>query len=36
LGDATIVSNVEIRWPSGKIQRLSAVPANQILTVQEP
>lgn len=36
LGDATIVNNVEIRWPSVIVQRLSAVPANQILTVQEP
>ena len=36
LGAATLVSNVEIRWPSGVIQNLSAVAANQILTVQEP
>jgi tetratricopeptide (TPR) repeat protein len=36
LGDATIVSNVEILWPSGILQRLSAVSANQLLTIHEP
>ena len=36
LGDATLVNRIEVRWPSGSIQKLSAVPANQILTIQEP
>lgn len=36
LGDATLVGSVEIRWPSGIVHKLSAVPANQILTIQEP
>lgn len=35
LGDATQVDFVEIRWPSGKMQLLEDVKANQILTVKE-
>jgi enediyne biosynthesis protein E4 len=31
-----IVEKVEIRWPSGKIQLLENIKANQILTVKEP
>jgi hypothetical protein len=27
---------LEIRWPSGKTQRLENVPANQLLTATEP
>ena len=36
LGDAEIVDAVEIRWPSGKTQRLENVPVNQELTIVEP
>ena len=32
---ATKVDFVEIKWPSGKIQRLENLDANQILTVEE-
>jgi hypothetical protein len=34
LGSAT-EADLEIRWPSGKVQTLRAVPANQILVVDE-
>jgi hypothetical protein len=36
LGAATIVDEIEIRWPSGQVQRMFDVPANQILRVVEP
>ena len=36
LGDATVVKSVEIRWPSGKVQVLKDVEADQILKVEEP
>ena len=36
LGAQNQVDRVEIRWPSGVVQRLSTVKANQILTVLEP
>lgn len=35
LGNTDTVESIEIIWPSGKIQRLENVPANQILTVVE-
>jgi hypothetical protein len=31
-----IVEKIEIKWPSGKVQNLENVKANQILTVTEP
>jgi hypothetical protein len=34
LGDARAVA-LEIRWPSGRVQTLEAVPANQIIEVNE-
>jgi len=36
LGAATQVDELEIRWPSGRVQTLKAVPADQILEVEEP
>ena len=36
LGNAEIVDAVEVRWPSGKTQRLENVPVNQELTIVEP
>jgi hypothetical protein len=36
LGGESKVSAVEIRWPSGLVQTLKAVTADQILTVDEP
>ena len=36
LGDRTRVDEVEIHWPSGAVQRLQDIAANQILTVHEP
>jgi hypothetical protein len=36
LGDAAQVDSVTIEWPSGTVQELTQVPANQFLTVTEP
>jgi hypothetical protein len=36
LGDATVVRSLEIRWPSGTVQRLTDVKADQTLVVKEP
>jgi len=36
LGDAARVDRIEIRWPSGKIQELENVQANQVITITEP
>jgi len=36
LGDYYAVSTLEIRWPSGGVQVLENIPANQILTIEEP
>jgi hypothetical protein len=36
LGADTSAKSIEIRWPSGIVQRMENVPANQILTVNEP
>ena len=36
LGADTAARLVEVRWPSGIVQRLENVPARQVLTVREP
>jgi enediyne biosynthesis protein E4 len=36
LGPATAVEELTITWPSGNIQTLAHVPADQVLTVREP
>jgi enediyne biosynthesis protein E4 len=36
LGSDRRLRQVEIRWPSGKVQTLDDVPADQILTIKEP
>ncbi len=36
LGSANTVKLLEIHWPSGKVQTLSNIPADQILKVREP
>jgi enediyne biosynthesis protein E4 len=36
LGPLTRVPEIEIRWPSGRVQKLADVPANQVLVVKEP
>jgi hypothetical protein len=28
--------DVEVTWPGGRVQRLAAVPANQVVRVREP
>ena len=36
LGKATVVDELEIRWPTtGKVERFTRLPANQILTIRE-
>ena len=35
LGSETVVDKIEIRWPSGIVQTLSEVKANQVLVVKE-
>jgi len=36
LGDHTQVDQIEIRWPTGKVQTLKNVTAKQVITVKEP
>ncbi len=36
LGKATIIDEITVKWPSGKIQKLSNVKVNQFLSVTEP
>ena len=36
LGDATNIDLVRIEWPSGIVQTMTNVPAQQLLTVTEP
>jgi hypothetical protein len=36
LGDATVAEEIEIRWPSGTVQKLKDVRSDQILRVKEP
>jgi hypothetical protein len=35
-GKARVLDTVEVRWPSGAVQVLRDVPADQVLTVREP
>lgn len=35
LGDATKVDLLEVRWPSGLVEKLQNVPANRVVTVKE-
>jgi enediyne biosynthesis protein E4 len=36
LGSEKEANDVEIRWPSGRVQRLNHLPANQIVNLTEP
>lgn len=36
LGSASVVDSVTVRWPSGRVQTLNQVHANQRLTITEP
>lgn len=36
LGDEHSAQSLEVHWPSGLLQRLTSVSANQILTISEP
>jgi hypothetical protein len=35
LGDVRQIDELEIRWPSGKVEMLSKIAANQALVVDE-
>jgi hypothetical protein len=35
-GTAAILDTLEVRWPSGAVQALKAVRADQLLTLTEP
>jgi len=35
IGDATVVDRVSVRWPSGRVQEVEAVPAGSLLTLWE-
>jgi hypothetical protein len=36
LGAETSARSLEVRWPSGLVQRLTDIRADQVLTVTEP
>jgi hypothetical protein len=36
LGADAVVDELTVTWPSGKVQTLKSVPADQVLTVREP
>ena len=36
LGADAVVKQVEVRWPSGKVQKLQDVKSDQVLKVEEP
>ncbi|MCB1128652.1 MAG: ASPIC/UnbV domain-containing protein, partial [Verrucomicrobiae bacterium] len=36
LGNIAQVDRIHIRWPSGKDQELTSLPADQFLTIREP
>jgi hypothetical protein len=36
LGGDSRIREIELRWPSGKVQTLHDIPADQILKVAEP
>ena len=35
IGGATKIESVEIKWPSGKVDRLTGVPINKYIKVTE-
>ena len=36
LGEAAVAEEIEVRWPSGTVQTLKNIPADQLLRVKEP
>ena len=36
IGDAKSIEDVEIRWPSGRVQHLNRPPVNRVVDVKEP
>jgi hypothetical protein len=35
LGDSRAADSIEIRWPSGRVQRMANVPANRVVKIRE-
>jgi hypothetical protein len=35
LGEAAQADRIEVRWPSGKTETIPAIPADQLLTIEE-
>jgi len=35
LGDAARVDQIEVRWPSGRVDRMENIPADRLVTVKE-
>jgi len=35
LGSATQVDSIEVHWPSGAVDKIGPLPANQVITVEE-
>ena len=36
LGDAEVVDQIRVRWPSGRTQVIEDVPADQVVQITEP
>ena len=36
IGTAVMVDEIEVRWPSGRIQVIEDVPADQVVEIEEP
>jgi hypothetical protein len=36
MGDAEVIDEVRVRWPSGAVQVMEAVKTGQILRIEEP
>ena len=36
LGDAEMVDEIRVRWPSGRTQVIEDVPADQVVQITEP
>ena len=35
LGDAAVADRIEVRWPSGRVDVVTALPADRVVTLRE-
>ena len=35
LGPATVVDRLDVRWPGGKTETITKIPANAVVTIRE-